>query len=215
MKKAKERCLMLALTFLWSFTVNANGSSHWDAFLKRPDEDAFVMLEKSIAARAQRCDWGKPINLDVAPAEMRTRLFELIAKGNESAFRAGLLVSRCLDGGDLEDFYRSAGTFFEVQPHAFLQRAKEKIFSDSQLRHMLTTLPLDTVDNIDRKISVVQNRIAILKAIGDSSFEEIRKRSLSVLEKEKDDLDKIKIEMGKAKDRNGQSEVKKPKTRTR
>ena len=190
--KKFEGCLILSLVLLGAFPVNAYCNTRWDEFLEHPNKDALVTLENTITASAQRC------SPNVAPVQKhRTQLFELIRGGNESAFRAALLVSECWDGGEAEDFDRSAGIFFETKPHAFLQIVKEKVIHNSRLRHMLTMLPLDTVDNIDRKISVVQNRIAILKGLGDGSLEEIIKRGLSVLEKEKENLDKIKVAMDK------------------
>ena len=192
--KSKEGCLILSLTLLGSFSINAYCSSHWDEFLKQPDKDALVELENTITASTQRC------SSDVAPAQKhRTQLFELIRKGNQSAFRAALLVSKCWDGGEAEDFDLSAGIFFELQPRAFLQIVKERKILDSQLKYLLTMLPLDTVDDIDRKIYVVKNRIALLKGVDEDSLKEIKKRGLSFLEKEKENLDRIKMEMGKVK----------------
>jgi hypothetical protein len=194
MKTSKGTILVLSLAALASFYGNAYCCSRWDVFLREPDKDALVVLENTVIASEQRC------SQDVAPAQkQRSKLFELIREGNPSAFRAALLVSKCWDGGEVEDFYRSVGVFFEAQPRAFLQIAKEKTIPDSQLRYFLIMLPLDTVDNIDHKISVVENRIAVLKGCSDKSFSEIKKRGLFFLEKEKENLDKIKIEMYKTK----------------
>jgi hypothetical protein len=192
MRKFKRGCLILLLAFLGSLSVNAYCSSQWDEFLRQPNKDALVALENTIEASAQPC---KP---DVAPVQKhRTQLFELIRGGNAYAFSAALLVSRCWDGGELEDFDRSAGTFFEIHPRDFLRIVKERAIPDSQLRYLLTMLPLDTVDNIDLKISVVENRIKILKSLSDELFTEIKGKGLSFLEKEKEDLGRIKKEMGK------------------
>jgi len=188
----------LSLALLGSFSINAHCSSHWDAFLKRPDKDALVALEIAVATNAQHCSWGKAGNRDVAPTEKQDmQLFELIAKGNEPAFRAALLASRCLDGGELEDFYRSGGMFFEAKPGAFLQIIKEKEVSDLQLRDFLIMLPLDTVDHLDRQIHMIENRIALLKAVDENSLQEAKNRGLSFLEREQNDLNRIKREMSK------------------
>jgi len=197
-KSYGQERLILSLVLLGSFSISAHCSSHWDAFLERPDKNALVVLEIAIAPNAQLCSWGRPGNRDVAPTEKQDmRLFELIAKGNEPAFRAALLVSRCLDGGELEDFYRSGGMFFEAKPGAFLQIIKEKDISDLQLRDFLIMLPLDTVDHLDRQIHMIENRIALLKAVDESSLQEAKKRGLSFLEREKGDLNRIKTEMNK------------------
>jgi hypothetical protein len=176
--------------------VKAYCSSPWDKFLMHPGKDALVTLEGAIAASAQNCSWGNPSNRVVAPKKKQVKqLFALIVKGNESAFDAALMVSKCLDGGDLEDFYRSTGIFFEIQPRFFLQIVKNRAIPYSEIRYLLTMLPLDTVDNIDRKISVVEKRIKILKNISNESFKEIKEKGLSFLENEKENLVRIKSEM--------------------
>ncbi len=190
MRKFKRECPILSLVLLGCLSVNAYCSSQWDDFLLHPDKDALMALENNITASAQRC------SPDVAPAQkQRTKLFEFIRGGNPFAFNAALLVSRCWDGGELEDFYRSAGTFFELQPRVFLHIAKERAIPDSQLRYLLTMLPLDTIDNIDHKISVVENRIKILKSLSDGSLSEIKRKGLTLLKKEKENLSRVKNEM--------------------
>ena len=154
---------------------------HWDEFLKRPDKESLVELEDEISSSAERCIWGGPKNRDVVSIEAGQQLFRLIAKGDESAFRAGLLVVRCLDGGELEDFYRSAGLFFEAKPSVFLKIVEEKKIPDTDIKSMLIMLPLDASDNIDRGISVVERRMVMLEAISDSRFDNLKKAGLSFL----------------------------------
>jgi hypothetical protein len=166
--------------------------------LKQPDKKALVVLEKSIAVQAQRCNWGDPSNLAVAPTEKQDlQLFHLISTGNRPAFQAALLVHKCWDGGELEDFYISAGIFFEKQSLVFLQLVKKNAITYAEIESMLTMLPLDTTDDIDRQIFVVKNRIKILKEIGDESLSEIKIKGLSFLEKEKDNLYKTAEELKK------------------
>jgi hypothetical protein len=194
------KSLILLSVLFCSFSVNACSSPKWEEFLKEPDKDSLVRLENAISASAQRCSWGKPDNPDIAPTDKQNiQLFELITRGNESAFHAALLVSRCLDGGELEDFYRSAGIFLEVQPRAFLQITKRMEIPYSQLRPLGTMLPLDMVDDLDRKISTVEKRISILTGISEGSLQDTKEQALSFLEKEKQVLDRIKTEVKKAK----------------
>lgn len=189
MKISKKVCFVLLSAMLGSLSISGYCGSQWDDFLMYPDKDKLVTLERAIGARAQRC------NADVAPTQKhRTQLFKFICQGNPFAFNAALLMFKCWDGGELEDFYRSAGIFFESQPHAFLRTAKEKTIKDSHLRDLLTMLPLDTVDNIDNQISVVENRINILRNLDDESLRAIKMKGLNFLEQEKEDLNRIKIE---------------------
>lgn len=183
--KNLRACQILFAALVISFSVNAFCDPYWEAFLNRPDKDEFATLENSIAARAQICSWGNPGNQDVAPSEKQNkRLFKLVGKGNELALRAMLLVSRCLDGGELEDFYRSVGNYFEAQPQLFLQIVKEKAIPDSQIRDFLIMLPLDTVDNLDRQIHIIENRIVLLTNVNENTLQEVKNSGLFFLEKE-------------------------------
>ena len=95
MKKSKKRYLILSLLLFVCLSTNAYCSSQWDKFLKQPDKEALVMLEKSIATSAQRCNWGDPSNMDVAPTEKQElQLFHLVSTGNQTAFHAALLVRK-------------------------------------------------------------------------------------------------------------------------
>lgn len=194
MVSAKRRFLILSLVLLGSLSVNACNSSHWDDFLLKPDKDTLIALENIIEESPQLCSPA------IAPMQKhRTQLFELIRGGNPSAFSAAMLVSECWDGGELEDFHRSAGIFFEAQPYIFVQIVNERAISDSQLRYMLTMLPLETVDQIDRKIAVVKNRIELLKNLNSEQFGEIKRKGLSFLEKRKEGLEGIRDELNKTK----------------
>jgi len=173
---------------IWlNLSINAFCNSQWDDFLQQLNMDTFMMLEKNFTANGRNCD------LDIMPEQIhRTKLFELIRKGNQLAFRASLLVSKCWDGGELGDFNRSVGLFFEVKPQVFLQIVIDKNITDRQLNYMLTMLPLHTVDNIDLKIAMLENRIDTLRSLNEKKFITIRKRGILRLEKAIDNLIKIK-----------------------
>lgn len=196
MKSFNFKCLILSFAVFGGCSVNAYSDMHWDEFLKQPGKASLVKLEDEISISAERCNWGDPKNRDVVSVEVGQQLFRLIANGDEFAFRAGLLVMRCLDGGELEDFHRSAGLFFEAKPSVFLKIAEEKKVPDAAIKPMLTMLPLDTVDNIDRAISVVERRMAMLEAISNSRFDDLKKAGLSFLGDQKGMLSRVKKEIG-------------------
>lgn len=165
--------------------------------MDRPNKDVLAALENTIRSSAQRCSFGNPSNQDIAPTtKQNMKLFKLIERGNESAFRAALLVSKCLDGGELEDLYRSTGIFFEGQTLAFLQIVKEKEISESQMKSFLIMLPLDSVDDIDRQILILEKRILLLKRINEGAFQELRNKGLKILEKANKELTNIKNRQG-------------------
>jgi hypothetical protein len=189
---------ILPLTVFGGCSVNTYRGMHWDIFLENPSKNSLVELENEVSSSAERCSWADPKNHGVVSVEAGQRLYRLIAEGNEFAFQAGLLVMRCLDGGELEDFHRSAGHFFEAKPSVFLKMAEEKNTPETTIKSMLTMLPFDTVDNIDRAITAVERRIAILEAISDSSFDVLKKTYLSFLEDQKAMLSKVKKEIGES-----------------
>jgi hypothetical protein len=170
----------------------ATNDKGWYRFLADPDGVSYFQLRESIAESAQQCGWGRPTNRLVISVAAGQKLFKLVSEGNEFAFRAGLLVTRCLDGGELEDFYRSGGIFFDIKPALFLRIVEEECVQRSIMKSMLTMLPLDTVDNIDRAIEVVEIRIAKLDAISGSRYEDIRDAGLSFLEEQKSALYRIR-----------------------
>jgi len=164
---------------------------HWEEFLKQPGKGSFIDLEEEIITKSGHCSWGNPKNHEVVSVEEGQQLFKLIEKGDEFSFKAGLLVMHCLDGGELEDFHRSAGQFFEVKPSVFMKIVDEKKIPDLSIKSMLTMLPLDTVDHIDRAVSVVERRISILEAIDDSQFDNLKRIGLSYLTDEKAMLTRV------------------------
>lgn len=73
MKEPIIMFLIFPLVILTSLSVNACSSSHWDAFLQKPDQEGFVELKNSIVAHEQRCD---PV---AAPEQRhRTQLLNLL-----------------------------------------------------------------------------------------------------------------------------------------
>lgn len=183
---------LMLLFFVCGCSFSADSSPHWERFLKTPDDGSFAALHKSISVSSENCGWGNPSNLSVVPIEVGQKLFQLIATGNEYAFRAGLLVVRCFDGGELEDFHRSAGLFFDAQPNVFLTIAKENEVSETDVKYMLTILPPASVDNIDYAIHVVESRIALLERNSGPRFDEITKIGLKFLKEQEMSLKRIK-----------------------
>jgi len=184
----------IAIVCVLCFQVNAY-CSPWDDFLKKPKVDGLVMLKKSIGKNAEECDFGNPINQSIAPDDKQiNKLFGFICHGNESAFRAALMVSKCFGTGDSEDFYRSSGLFFERKPLTFLKIIKEKKIQDSELEDFLTMLPLYSVDKVDLKISMIKNRIKILGNIHDQRFNMLKTNGMRYLRKEKEFLESKQIE---------------------
>ncbi len=184
----KKMIILISIAIFITLPVNVFSGSIWDIFLNKPNFDTLNKLEKIIAASENKC------RQDIIPSQMqREKLFKLLDEGNEQAFQAALLVSECLDGGDLEDFYRSSGIFFELRSCVFLEILKNYHITDSQIKYLFVMLPLSTVDNIDLKILMIENRIKLLKDIKEENVEEIKKKGIFFLKEEMKFLKSTKI----------------------
>jgi hypothetical protein len=178
---------MLCYAALGVVSANAQGGSQWDHFLQHPGSETFAKLQSRVTSSGPDC--GEEV---AATNSQRNELFQLIRDGNEQAFRAALLVQHCWDGGEAEDFYRSAGIFLEGNPRTFLQMAKDSQVSRRELNRMVTMLPLETVDDMDAQLKEVKQRIATLKAVEDPALVNVKQKALVSLAKENKNLQEIK-----------------------
>ena len=180
------RARAIALVALIDALVGSAASADdpWDQFLRDPDADSFGELSTHVDG--SQCDWGKAANEAVAPDRIRGPLFRLIAAGNERAFVIGLSAIRCFDGGDLEDFYESAGLFLEQHPREFLLDVTERHVAQSDVAHMAASVP--TNDDIDAALDKVGNRIAVLRRVDDVKAARARAESVRALREHEQSL---------------------------
>ena len=177
--------LSIGLAFL---STNAHSEYHWEEFLRHPNDENLTKLTAETRSLATPCEGA------ITPSSAQQHsLFNLIEAGNELAFRAALVVFQCWDGGDAEDFDRSAGVFFEHSPRIFLEVVTNSDVSPDQLRRMITMLPLETVDNIDAKLSRIESRISKLQSIDNPKLADAKNVGLAALTREKKELMKIKL----------------------
>jgi hypothetical protein len=180
--------LFVLLALLWGgVSASADVAPQWNEFLLNPGDQTLSILTNGTAADAGEC------REDLAPNQkQRRQLLALIEKGNQWGFRAALLVSPCWDGSDAEDFYRASGIFFERLPCTFLRILEERRTSDTQLRLMLTMLPLSTVDDFDEKLAMIRKRISILRGINDAALSDLKGKALVFLINEETKFMKIR-----------------------
>lgn len=164
-------------------TSCSNYKTCWNDFIEHPDGDGLNALKKKISKKENICDLDYKNYI-----HYHIRLFALIENGNKSALEASFLISKCFDGGELEDYLRSLGVFFEKEPLYLLQAIKKgevKMgkFRAGELRDILPKLPLSTADNFELKLLMIENRIKILQKINNPELEGIRKNGLTELNK--------------------------------
>ncbi len=178
--------LILSLSIGCVGDTRGPASADWEQFLKAPSERSLAPLARCLATSP--CHQGVQ---DGATLKQRARLFDLVRRGNGSAFRAALLAVACWDGGELEDFDRSAGTYFEGSPRRFLRIVAQQGVSEPQLRDMLAMLPLDTVDDVPRKLRILDNRIHLLRRSRAPGVERVADTGLRFLETARQDLERV------------------------
>ena len=154
------RILLLAcFTLLLSCAhEDRSGQNPWANFLGAPSPENESQLMKSIKADLERCDWGKVENRSAVPDKVRQELFALIASGDNSSLRVGVNIEKCLDGGDLGDFRRSAGLFLDRRPNDFIDETLKLGISPERFSALITRLPLELVDNPSGQAKLVEAR---------------------------------------------------------
>ena len=157
------------------FSLYSSYEIEWKKFIESPNTNKiFSYLLYSIENDAKLCDWGKPVNQKVIPQQYGQNLYKLISEGNENAFNIGFIIKKCLDGGELEDYIRSMGLFFEKKPLIFLEALhKQKISIDDATR-MISVTPYYATDDTKQQTSILEKRLLILKSLFSFKYESER-----------------------------------------
>ena len=171
----------MIIAIISSFCAYANFNISWSGFLKHPDEVSLANVEESIITSVKQCGWGKNVNKAVISIDVGQKLFKYIKEGNEFAFKVGLIVVPCLDGGELEDFYRSAARFFEINPIKLLALIKQQEITDEEYERIIVMLQEESTDNKKLSILIIEKRIEMLSEINQPKFDNLIKLGLKML----------------------------------
>lgn len=169
-------CFLLML--LYSASAKAC-DAEWREFLENPTEITHDNLAKRLGECIDRecLKFVRPASADTA------KLVALIEANNLWAVDVGFLALPSLDGGNLEDVVRSLANFIEFDPQQFLSIAKRNKLSDYQFKKMLLMLPLDTVDDVEVRSSIIQRRIGALEKVNQPYITILRDQALQILKK--------------------------------
>jgi len=165
-------------------TENDTSADSWSKFIDESDPINEGTLLLDLSRKVSECGWGKSENALVAPEPIRQELFSQIRSGSDSSLRVGFFIEKCLDGGDLGDFRRSAGQYFDAKPKEFLQEISASNVSIESFKSALTMLPLTLVDNLDGQIELVRSRMFKLGAIQERRFADLSSIGLQALEEQ-------------------------------
>lgn len=175
---------ILALSFLFVFGCshgNDDVASIWSSFVESPSLESEQLLMAAIGEDLEICGWGKPENLNAVPDRFRQDLFELIAGGDSTSFRVGMRIEKCLDGGDLGDFRRSAGMFFDARPDTFLDESIREGVTAERIAELVSALPLALADDPKRQRDLVMERISKLELSRISPESQVTTSALNTL----------------------------------
>lgn len=160
-------------------------SDPWSSFLESPSSESERHLLANIAEDLEGCGWGKAENQGAIPERFRQDLFDLVASGDSASYRVGLRIEKCLDGGDLGDFRRSTGLFFDTNPHAFLEESIREGVSPERVAEFIASSPLSLLDDPSNQRNLVMERIRKLEQSQIAAESQIAEVALSVLTEQK------------------------------
>lgn len=169
------------LVILGCDKVGDAASNPWTMFLGSPSPENEKQLLADIGEDVEGCGWGKAENKNAIPDRFRQDLFDLIANGNSSSYRVGLQIEKCLDGGDLGDFRRSTGLFFDTKPDVFLEESIGEGVSPERLAELIATLPLSLVDDLSSQRDLLMDRIGKLEQSQIAKESQIAGNALNAL----------------------------------
>lgn len=138
----------------------ASDSSYLKAYLDNPSLETY----KDWVNRTPRPCLRESDN------DTRAQLFKRIRDADRYAFNIGIALFQCWDGGELADFYRSSGEFFDRDPSYFFRAVAQHRVSCPYQKFMITMLPLETTDDMLAKVVLIDVRLSLLsKTKGNAS----------------------------------------------
>jgi hypothetical protein len=172
---------LLAVVVAFS-SASALSSTIWEDFLRRPDAMSAAQLTGALRTQiSHRCD---PIV--VPSSEQVSALTKLVVKGGDAALiLTAFLATRCLDGGNFEDVYRSLGRRLANLPDDVFRALEQEEVSEEELTYLTTMLPLELVDDPAAQLSEVDRRIVSIARVNDRTANRLRERALALLAQER------------------------------
>ena len=179
---------ILVLLLGCAFQV-CGAESAWDDYLLNPNSENGNLLKEHLSQKVTKCDWGYNGNKNIVNEGDFYRLLEIIEAGNDTSLVIGLSIESCLDGGMLEDFYKSSSLFFDVNHIVFIGLINESYLTLGKAIQILQSLPESTVDKWDEQIIILNKRVALLKKATNNGIE---KELATHIEKAINTIEKIK-----------------------
>lgn len=165
------------MSVIGQIAVAQSLTDEWAAFLRTRNTESYHVLAQGLySCQASQC------LQDAAPSSVvLNKLLTLVQQGDPMAVDLTFLSIRLLDGGNLEDAMRALSALTGSNPKLFLKQIKKQSMSDRQIKRLLHMLPLDSVDDIDKKKLILDQRIRALSAVDDPSLIDLRDLAIAKL----------------------------------
>ena len=173
----KKMVMILSMLLIFSCS-NVSSEVPWSLLLIESTEANFKATIGQLSD-IDKCDadwYSKP-----EYSNQLFSLFNMVREGNEYAFEINMLITDCLDGGNLGDSFRSMGVFFDRKPSQFFRLIEGKELSNSTWENVLVTLPLETVDDIPKKVDLLKRRLRMALDVKNNIDPDLSARVASTL----------------------------------
>ena len=169
---------------LWILAIILLGfpSASW---AKSPPELAIFLDKPSVATyevfreQLDVCDCREKYQISSGDV---VRLVALVMKQDRQAIDIAFMVRQNLGGGDLEDIDKTLGHIADVRPTRFLYEVKKWRMETNGIHDIVSALPDDVVDDKERRIQLIQSRIASLSRVDKPELISIRVEAVHSLE---------------------------------
>jgi hypothetical protein len=171
--------MLVVFAMLGCSTGNAvHASCTWDACLRQGRSQACECLSTRISA----CS-GTGCPTGIAPTSEEVGwLIASIRPGARQEVRLAFDALHIVDGGDLEDLMRALSSLTATDPRLLLEIIRENNWEAERIKTLVRMLPLDTVDEPAKRVSLIRQRLAAVQGVHDANLSAIRAITVDALQ---------------------------------
>lgn len=178
---------VVLLSLQLSLLAVGSGRCSWDSCLHTEKSQVCACLK----TRLLECSEAS-CQTALTPTPQQVRKLVVRLECGETNFAAiAFLVLPLLSGGDLEDTMRGLASLSSASPSPLLRAAHDQQVTARQLATIVCMLPLDTVDDEERKLRIVVERIRAMNQVDEPPLIELRNAALEALMQLEKELRKV------------------------
>lgn len=146
-------------------------------FLRQPSRMSYAALHDKQTGADGTC-WAE-LKKDVDNLE---KLYAYASRGDKWAIKTLIRHTGDLDGGNLEDAYRSLGESLDIKPAILLVEFKEHRMTENQFKQAVAMLPLTLTDDDRGKIAALKQRNKKIHSVKDASLKDQKALAVEIIE---------------------------------